>query len=99
HRLMQNVIEKRRHPHDRLRLQLAEQTNLAVGAKNFSAAAAHDKVVELHSAVMPEPKSKMRRVRKRVQQTEVATRLANLVDAAATTREVGEVVLRVEKGD
>src|SRR5882724_3644434 len=91
HGLLQDVIQEGRHADDYLRLQLADETQLAIRAEDFPAAAAKHKIREFHAAVVSEPKSQVRRVRERIQQPKIRLGVADFKNAFASQREVGQV--------
>ena len=96
-RLMEQMIDERRHADEHFGLQFFHQPQIALGADDLAAAAADGQAAKRNARVIGEPKRQMGRERKRVEHPELWPRLADFHQPAARGMKVGDVVVCEQK--
>ena len=96
---LEDVIDEGGHADNHLRLDLAHEAQISLGAHRLAAAGIEDEDAELLARVMREPEGEVRRVGKHIQQPHLAFDTAQAHHARAGEPQIVDVVRGVEEGD
>ena len=97
HRLGQHVVEKGRHADQHLRLDLADEPQIALRAHDLAAAGAEHEDAELRARIVRDPEGEVRREGEEIHHAHLALGPADAHHARAGELQVFDIVRAVEK--